>query len=142
MLHVKSYTIHENMAILDKVFKDKKEKSEKEPEAIESTPKTNSTSEKSITSFGVSQGILIRPYITEKASIISEANAYTFEVNTSANKSEIAKAIKELYKVTPKKINIVYRPAKKVVSKGKVGVKSRKKKAIIYLKKGDKIEFV
>lgn len=125
------------MAILDKVFKEKSEAPKKEE--AKSTPKKGV---KPAPSLGVSRDVLLRPHITEKATVQSESNAYTFQVRADANKSEIIKAIKELYKVTPKKINIVYNPAKKVFTRGKVGIKSGKKKAIVYLAKGDKIEFV
>jgi large subunit ribosomal protein L23 len=87
--------------------------------------------------------IIKKPRITEKSGIQAEAlGVYTFEVTDNANKKNIAKAVKELYKVTPVKINITNLPAKKVFSRGKVGRKSGVKKAIVYLKKGDKIEFV
>jgi large subunit ribosomal protein L23 len=87
--------------------------------------------------------IIKKPRITEKSGIQAEAlGVYTFEVTDSANKKNIAKAVKELYKVTPVKINITNLPAKKVFSRGKVGRKSGVKKAVVYLKKGDKIEFV
>lgn len=86
--------------------------------------------------------IIIKPRITEKAGLMSEiSNVYTFEVKKSANKKSLAKAIKDLYKVTPIKINIINLPAKKVLVRGKRGVQSALKKAVVYLKKGDKIDF-
>jgi large subunit ribosomal protein L23 len=86
--------------------------------------------------------IIKKPRITEKSGLQSEAGVYTFEVTTLANKKNIAKAIKELYKVTPEKVNIINLPAKKIFAKGKKGSKAGVKKAVVYLKKGDKIEFV
>lgn len=72
--------------------------------------------------------IILRPRITEKSGMASESlNVYTFEVAGNASKPAIAKAIKTLYKVTPLKV--------RTISLSKV------KKALIYLKKGDKIEF-
>jgi ribosomal protein L23 len=50
--------------------------------------------------------------------------------------------VKEIYKVTPVRVNIVNLPAKIVFARGKTGRKSAIKKAIVTLKKGDKIEFV
>jgi ribosomal protein L23 len=50
--------------------------------------------------------------------------------------------VKELYKVTPVKVNIINLPAKIVFTRGKSGRKAGVKKAVVYLKKGDKIEFV
>lgn len=82
------------------------------------------------------------PRITEKASNVSEQNVYTFNVGVSANKKEIKKAIFSLYKVTPLKINILSVPYKNIMSKGKKGVRGGGKKAVVYLKKEDKIEFI
>lgn len=87
--------------------------------------------------------IIKKPRITEKSGIQAETSGvYTFEVTPEANKKNIAKAVKELYKVTPVKVNITHLPMKKVFSRGKMGQKSGVKKAVVYLKKGDKIEFV
>ena len=87
--------------------------------------------------------IIKKPRITEKSGIQAEMlGVYTFEVTAEANKKNITKAIKEIYKVTPVKVNITHLPAKKVFSRGKVGMRSGVKKAVVYLKKGDKIEFV
>jgi len=86
--------------------------------------------------------IIKNPRVTEKASFSAEQNVYTFNVAQSANKTEIKKAIFELYKVKPVKVNILMVPSKQVFSKGKKGVKSGGKKALVYLKKEDKIEFI
>jgi large subunit ribosomal protein L23 len=82
------------------------------------------------------------PRITEKASDASAQNVYTFNVAMSANKKEIKKAIFSLYKVQPVKINVSRIPHKNIMSKGKKGVRGGGKKAIVYLKKEDKIEFI
>lgn len=89
--------------------------------------------------------IIKRPRITEKATDISmqEKNpGYVFEVWADANKIEIKRAIQERYKVTPVKINIIKLPAKKVIVRGKKGSKPGVKKAVVYLKTGEKIELV
>jgi large subunit ribosomal protein L23 len=87
--------------------------------------------------------IIKKPRITEKSGLQAEvAGVYTFEVTATANKKNIAKAVKELYKVTPVKVNITNLPAKKIFARGKAGRKSGVRKAVVYLKKGDKIEFV
>lgn len=93
--------------------------------------------------------IIKNPRITEKSGLQAEkangpegAGVYTFEVMAKANKKSIAKAVLEIYKVKAVKVNIVNLPAKKVFSRGKTGRKASVKKAIVYLKKGDKIEFV
>jgi len=80
--------------------------------------------------------------ITEKSSLAADKGRYTFNVTDNANKNEIKKAIKMMYKVTPVKVTITQITSKTVVRRGIVGVKSGGKKAVVYLKKGDKIEFV
>lgn len=83
--------------------------------------------------------ILKNPRVTEKATLSAEQDVYVFDVVTDANKFQIKEAVKSLYKVTPVKVNVVTVPAKRIVYRGKKGVKSGGKKAYVYLKKGDKI---
>lgn len=84
---------------------------------------------------------ILRPRITEKAGIMNESNnVYTFEVAKNSTKHTIANEIKTLYKVTPEKVRIVNLPARDVVVRGVRGTQSAVKKALVYLKKGDKIE--
>ena len=82
------------------------------------------------------------PRITEKASFAAEKNVYTFDISTGANKTEIKKEIFALYKVKPVKVNILNIPKKNIISKGKKGMRGGGRKALVYLKEGDKIEFV
>ncbi|MFM2383776.1 MAG: ribosomal subunit protein large subunit ribosomal protein [Candidatus Parcubacteria bacterium] len=85
-------------------------------------------------------GSIKKPRITEKATFSAEKGAYIFEIAQDATKITVAKAIEALYKVVPVKVNIVRTPAKKVFVRGKVGYKQAVKKAIVFLKKGDKID--
>ena len=80
--------------------------------------------------------------ITEKAALAADKGRYTFNVKNSATKNEIKKAIKVMYKVTPTKVAVIQVAPKNVTRRGVVGIKSGGKKAVVYLKKGDKIEFV
>jgi large subunit ribosomal protein L23 len=83
---------------------------------------------------------ILRPRITEKAGIMNEAlNVYTFEVSKNSTKHTVEKEIKSLYKVTPTKVRIINLPARKVIVRGLKGTQSAVKKALVYLKKGDKI---
>lgn len=88
------------------------------------------------------KSLIKNPRITEKASTISAQNIYTFNVEKSANKKEIKKAIFSLYKVVPTKVNILTILHKNVMFKGKKSVRGGGKKAIVYLKKEDKIEII
>jgi len=84
--------------------------------------------------------IILRPRITEKSSYLMESNVYAFEIEKDATKTQVIEAIKTFYDVTPVKVNIVKKPAKKVMVKGKKGTKAGLKKAYVFLKEGDKIE--
>ncbi len=119
--------------------KEKEENKEVEPVKKKAVKKTATVSN---ISNAVLEGVLRRPHITEKASTLAEKNVYIFEVDKRANKVIIKQAVKDIYKVNPIKINIVNSPSKRVFSKGIKGIKSGKKKAIIYLKKGDSIEII
>ena len=80
--------------------------------------------------------------VTEKVSNLMTQNVYTFDVYPSVNKTEVAKAVFALYKVKPIKVNILKVKEKKVFVRGKKGVRAGGKKALVYLKDGDKIEFI
>jgi len=79
-------------------------------------------------------------HVTEKSGLLSEANAYAFQVTVDATKHQIAKEISALYKVTPIKVNIVNVKPKAVFSRGKKGKTAGVKKAYVFLKKGDTID--
>jgi large subunit ribosomal protein L23 len=84
---------------------------------------------------------LVRPRVTEKATMLAERNVYTFDVARDATKNEIEKAIKTLYNVAPKKIRVLPNPYKTTMIRGKVGTKGGGKKALVYLNEGDTIAF-
>jgi large subunit ribosomal protein L23 len=86
--------------------------------------------------------ILINPRITEKAAYMSEQGCYVFNVATSANKTQIAQAIREVFKVTPRKVTIATVQRKQVMTRNtnRKGMTAGGKKAYVFLKKGDKIE--
>ena len=88
------------------------------------------------------KSIIHNPRVTEKASNVLEQNVYTFNVAPNANKTEIKKAIFALYKVKPVRVNVLTITRKEIMSQGKSGMKGGGKKALVYLKKGDKIEFI
>mgnify|MGYP001266608800 CR=1 FL=1 len=84
--------------------------------------------------------IILKPIITEKATILSEQNKTIFKVHEKANKKTIKKNIEKLFKVNVVKINIINRKAKLKMRQGKKSYKSGYKKAIITLKKGQSID--
>lgn len=90
------------------------------------------------------QPILKSPRITEKSTDLASkiGPAYVFEIAQEATKPMIVAAFLTKYKIKPVKVNIVNLPAKKTLVRGKRGQKSAIKKAIVYLKIGEKIEIV
>ena len=87
-------------------------------------------------------GLLKEPHISEKATLLSENGKYVFKIYKNANKSEIKKAVSNLYGVAVKDVNIVNIKTKTRVLRGKKGVKSGYKKAIVTLERGHKIEIL
>ncbi len=88
----------------------------------------------------IASRVLIKPVITEKATQLSALGQYVFEVAPGVNKIEIKKAIKELYNVWPIKINIIKVKGKEVRYGKSQGQTKRSVKAIITLKRGEKID--
>ncbi|MEK7179926.1 MAG: 50S ribosomal protein L23 [Patescibacteria group bacterium] len=86
--------------------------------------------------------VLLRPRITEKASLSSTQHVYVFDISLGANKRDVSKAIMRIYSVTPKQVRIVPVPSKQVFVRGKWGVKKGGRKAYVYLNKEDKIEII
>src|SRR4029077_9976524 len=78
--------------------------------------------------------VVIRPLITEKATHISERhNAYTFEVNPLANKTEIKEAIEALFSVKVLDVRTQNRRGKMRRHRLKTGRMRNWKKAIVSL---------
>jgi large subunit ribosomal protein L23 len=96
-----------------------------------------------VSTGGVAHDIIRAPWFSEKALIATEKGVYTFGVSTRATKAEIAGAIKEIYKVEPRKISIVNLPAKRKALRTRrgVGTRAARRKAYVYLNKGDTIQF-
>lgn len=86
------------------------------------------------------QGVIIGPRITEKAAYSAENNAYVFNVVTSANKIQIARAIKALYNVNPTKIAISVKKPVATFIRNTRGMSKASKKAVVFLPKGETIE--
>ena len=129
------------MAILD-TFKKKKDAQSKKDRASEKPNSASSEKGAAAGSAADTQNALLRPHITEKAALLAENNAYVFRISPRANKADVAAAVRDIYGVTPEKIRIIVVPSKRVFVRGKSGVRSGYKKAMVYLKKGDSIEIV
>lgn len=86
--------------------------------------------------------VIAKPRITEKAVGKGEQNVYTFVVHKDATKHDVRDAIRELFKVTPVKVNIVNKTPRTRMqrSRGRRVSEKGMKKAYVYLRKGDTIE--
>lgn len=86
--------------------------------------------------------ILKEPHVSEKSTQLSDDNKYTFNVYPRANKIQIKDAVRNLYGVEIKEVNIINIKAKKRSLQGREGKKHGYKKAIVTLEKGYKIELL
>jgi len=92
------------------------------------------------TVYGNAYKVLVKPLVTEKVSNLAVLNKYVFAVARSANKIEVAKAIKEIYGIKPIGVNIMNRLGKKARYGRVSGRRKDWKKAIITLPKGETIK--
>ncbi len=84
--------------------------------------------------------IVIRPILTEKATIALEDNFYTFDVVPKATKPEIKAAIEYLFDVKVEKVNTLLRPRKKRRVGRFLGYKAQYKRAYVKLAADDEIQ--
>lgn len=84
--------------------------------------------------------ILKAPLVTEKATDLAKGNQYLFKVFPKTNKSEIKKAIENLYNVDVLDVKIVKVPRKRIRIGRIMGWRKGYKKAIVKIKEGQKIE--
>jgi large subunit ribosomal protein L23 len=81
------------------------------------------------------------PLITEKATLLSEKNQFVFKVAQDATKPEIKAAIETLFKVKVTGVNTLITKGKTKRFRGRPGVRSDVKKAIVQLADGQSIDF-
>ena len=86
--------------------------------------------------------VLLSPHLSEQSNALAEKNIYTFRVSPSANKIMIKKAIWQMYGFKPLKVRIINTKPKKRRMRQIIGFKPGFKKALVYLKENEKIEFV
>jgi large subunit ribosomal protein L23 len=90
-------------------------------------------------------GILRRPIVTEKMTLLQEKGQYAFEVEPSANKIDIARAVEKKFNVTVVDVRTIRHKGKtksQMTRKGRfAGRTPAWKKAIVRLKEGEKIQF-
>jgi len=108
---------------------------------VASTDKPVKAAKATATVVVAKNSVIVKPRITEKATALAEKGIYTFDVAMRSNSQQIAQEIRKTYKVTPIKVSVAAIPRKSMFVRGKKGSTTVGKKAYVYLKKGDKIEF-
>jgi large subunit ribosomal protein L23 len=84
--------------------------------------------------------VIVSPVITEKSTLVSEANQIIFNVAPKATKKEIKNAIETLFKVKVKSVNTLVRKGKLKTFRGRRALQSDVKKAIVTLVDGQHID--
>jgi large subunit ribosomal protein L23 len=83
--------------------------------------------------------LILTPKISEKAITMAEHGIYVFEVPTSANKIEVAKAVEAAFKVNVTDVNMVITKGKLKRYKQILGRQKDVKKAMVKVRSGQKI---
>ena len=87
--------------------------------------------------------VIIRPIDTEKTRYqVSELDQYTFQVDRSANKIDIKRAIEEIYEVDVVSVNVINVPAKATNRSGRRRIvrQPQWKKAIVTVAEGQRLD--
>lgn len=90
--------------------------------------------------LGDSLSVILRPVITEKATLGSEHGQVTFRVPLDATKPAIKAAVEKVFGVKVKAVNTLRQVGKMKRFRGVVGRRSDSKKAIVTLEKGHTID--
>ena len=80
------------------------------------------------------------PIITEKATFFSQFRQFTFHVPLTATKIEVREAVETVFKVKVVAVNTLRQKGKVKLFRGRRGVRSDYKKAIVTLAEGQSID--
>lgn len=84
--------------------------------------------------------VIRHPVVTEKANMGSESNQYSFVVDLNATKPQIKAAVEKIFNVKVLSVNTLVRKGKRKIFKGRRGVQSDMKKAMVRIEAGQRIE--
>ncbi len=85
--------------------------------------------------------IIRAPVITEKATMLGDKNQVVFQVALEATKPEIKAAVESLFGVTVLGVNTLVQKGKTKRFRGRPGIRSDIKKAVVQLTPGQSIDF-
>lgn len=126
--------------------KAKKEKLEvKEPkvvakEKIQKAPEIEKRKARKRKKFPESYRVLKIPHVTEKATDLTKQDQYIFKVQPETNKIEVKKTVEDIYNIDVVSVKIINVPPKRRRLGRTLGWRKGYKKAIVRIKKGQKIE--
>ncbi|MBS0386630.1 MAG: 50S ribosomal protein L23 [Proteobacteria bacterium] len=83
---------------------------------------------------------IIKPVITEKATLLSEQNKVVFRVPLDATKDQVKQAVEKLFNVKVGAVNTIRHKGKTKHFRGRPGKRSDTKKAIVTLLAGYSID--
>ena len=129
-----------NAAKADDKKAEKKEEVKKETKsATTKSKKTKKVEEIKVTVGGRAHAVLVRPFVSEKATTLEIQGKYVFVVKAGATKFEIKQAVKELYGVVPTNVRTMQFEGKRVRFGYTKGKRKDWKKAIVTVPKGHTI---
>lgn len=88
----------------------------------------------------IKEDVLIEPVISEKANLLREQNKYVFIVRKDATKPQIKEAVRKLFNVKVVNCTTMNIDGKVKRTRGKAGLTSSYKKAIVRVASGEKIQ--
>ena len=97
---------------------------------------------KTVVSKAAAYDTIIRPIITEKATIANENGQVTFAVAINATKPQIKAAVELLFNVKVKTVNTILQKGKAKTFRGRRGRRSDMKKAMVTLAEGQNIDLM
>ena len=85
--------------------------------------------------------IIIAPIVSEKSyDLIEQRGTYTFQVDPRTNKSEVRKAVEEIFGVKVTRVNIINRKGKRKRTGFTIGKRNNTKRALVTLVQGSEID--
>lgn len=106
---------------------------------VTKTKKVSEEVKKGASVKGNANSVIIKPLVSEKSAHAEVSGKYTFLVNKQANKTEIKKAVKQIYGVMPVEVRVMNFEGKRTRFGAMLGKRKDFKKAIVTLKKGNTI---
>ncbi|MEK7108097.1 MAG: 50S ribosomal protein L23 [Patescibacteria group bacterium] len=115
----------------------KKEAPQKKAKAADEAPKKT---KRDVKATSHAYRVLLKPLVTEKAAHHASGGVYTFRVANDVGKVEVREAVKALYGVVPRRVNMVSVHGKRVRFGRTMGQRGAWQKAYVFLKKGEHLD--